>query len=479
MMRAASRLVASSRPSALTMLPRTARRGRHLSPALFGGERLVPLVVGEADVHRPPSEEQAGHHEHGRHHPQPSCARRSGPRCRSRSRETSPEVPPALRPARLPRGRGITLAPAAFFRRSGCGASVFVPRRALRVPGPGPVSAAAVLPLPLLPSSVSHPPLLPRRPASPRCLVPHTQLLAASGRTLSAPDSSATRTSSLSPSALAASSCLRAPRSSLRARRRPCAGRRSPASTAQAPPPARRIRRLPPRPCASRPPGPGPAPRAGRAGSVGSAARYLRCGAAIRPRPQAARRSWSPRAAGRRRCAGSPPTLVPTAAARRPAGRPGCAPHTQTGSSGGQTQRPSRSEMKRLTSRSSPEWNVMTTSLPPGESRRSVRLQRPPEPAQLVVDADPHGLEDPLGRVPAPLLPPDGGAHGLVEIGRNRVAAFAGRPPAPPAGPPHAARPRTRRAPGPARQRPPRSGTPRPIAPMLESIRMSSGPSLT
>src|SRR5215217_3538979 len=47
---------------------------------------------------------------------------------------------------------------------------------------------------------------------------------------------------------------------------------------------------------------------------------------------------------------------------RRKMGR---APQTQTGSSGGQTHRPCRSEMKRLTSRSSPEWNVTTTSLPP------------------------------------------------------------------------------------------------------------------
>src|SRR5215210_1625457 len=45
----------------------------------------------------------------------------------------------------------------------------------------------------------------------------------------------------------------------------------------------------------------------------------------------------------------------------------GLAPHTHTGSSGGQTHRPSRSEMNRFTRRSSPEWKLMTTSLPPGE----------------------------------------------------------------------------------------------------------------
>src|SRR5215218_2778300 len=44
----------------------------------------------------------------------------------------------------------------------------------------------------------------------------------------------------------------------------------------------------------------------------------------------------------------------------------GLAPQTHTGSSGGQTHRPSRPEMNRFTRRSSPEWNVMTTSLPPG-----------------------------------------------------------------------------------------------------------------
>src|SRR5215207_6683756 len=49
----------------------------------------------------------------------------------------------------------------------------------------------------------------------------------------------------------------------------------------------------------------------------------------------------------------------------------GFAPQTHTGSSGGQTHRPSRPEMNRFTRRSSPEWNVMTTSLPPGASSRS------------------------------------------------------------------------------------------------------------
>src|SRR5918992_257950 len=55
-----------------------------------------------------------------------------------------------------------------------------------------------------------------------------------------------------------------------------------------------------------------------------------------------------------------------------PLRKTGFAPHMQTGRSGGQTQRPSRSEMKRLTSRSSPEWKVMTTSRPPGTRSCSV-----------------------------------------------------------------------------------------------------------
>src|SRR5215210_1647259 len=49
----------------------------------------------------------------------------------------------------------------------------------------------------------------------------------------------------------------------------------------------------------------------------------------------------------------------------------GRAPQTHTGSSGGQTHRPSRWEMKRLTRRSSPEWNVTATSRPPDVRSRS------------------------------------------------------------------------------------------------------------
>src|SRR5918997_1920046 len=44
----------------------------------------------------------------------------------------------------------------------------------------------------------------------------------------------------------------------------------------------------------------------------------------------------------------------------------GCAPHAQTGSSGRQTHSPVRSWIKRFTTRSSPEWNVIATSRPPG-----------------------------------------------------------------------------------------------------------------
>ena len=91
--------------------------------------------------------------------------------------------------------------------------------------------------------------------------------------------------------------------------RRPCAGRRSPASTARAPRRASQTGAGGRRPsCAARAPATfaGRALGAGHAGSVGSVALYLRCGAAISHRPPTARPSLSPPAAGRRRCAGSP-----------------------------------------------------------------------------------------------------------------------------------------------------------------------------
>src|SRR5216684_28060 len=46
----------------------------------------------------------------------------------------------------------------------------------------------------------------------------------------------------------------------------------------------------------------------------------------------------------------------------------GVLPHTQTGKSGGQSQPRSRSRMKRLTIRSSSEWQLITASRPPGRS---------------------------------------------------------------------------------------------------------------
>src|SRR3989454_4056629 len=46
----------------------------------------------------------------------------------------------------------------------------------------------------------------------------------------------------------------------------------------------------------------------------------------------------------------------------------GCLPQTQIGKSGGHSQPRSRSRMKRLTSRSSSEWKLITASLPPGRS---------------------------------------------------------------------------------------------------------------
>src|SRR5215211_6751725 len=59
-------------------------------------------------------------------------------------------------------------------------------------------------------------------------------------------------------------------------------------------------------------------------------------------------------------------TSRPEGARTAPRLKRGFAPQTHTGRSGGQTHRPSRPEMNRFTRRSSPEWNVITTSLPPG-----------------------------------------------------------------------------------------------------------------
>src|SRR5215212_2542997 len=61
-----------------------------------------------------------------------------------------------------------------------------------------------------------------------------------------------------------------------------------------------------------------------------------------------------------------------------PRRKTGLAPQTHTGSSGGQTHRPSRPEMNRFTRRSSPEWNVMTTSRPPGARSRSAASRARP-----------------------------------------------------------------------------------------------------
>src|ERR687894_272507 len=47
-------------------------------------------------------------------------------------------------------------------------------------------------------------------------------------------------------------------------------------------------------------------------------------------------------------------------------------------------------------------------------------VEGPPEAAQLVVNPDPHGLEDPLRRVAAPMLPAHRRPYGLVEVRRNR-----------------------------------------------------------
>ena len=79
----------------------------------------------------------------------------------------------------------------------------------------------------------------------------------------------------------------------------------------------------------------------------------------------------------------------------------GVRPQTQTGSSGGQTQPFARSARKRLTRRSSSEWNEIAASRPPGRSSSQASGQRAVERLELRVDRDPHPLESSLGRVAA------------------------------------------------------------------------------
>ena len=78
----------------------------------------------------------------------------------------------------------------------------------------------------------------------------------------------------------------------------------------------------------------------------------------------------------------------------------GVAPQAQTGKSGGQVQPCSSSRRKRLTIRSSSEWNEITARRPCGRSISSAGGKRALELAELVVDLDPQRLEDALGGMP-------------------------------------------------------------------------------
>ena len=133
-------------------------RGRHLSPVLLGGEGLVPLVVDEADVHGPPSEEEARHREHGGHHPQSPVSH--GPTFAAGRRA-------ARTPGASPAGEGCDPGTGGLAFAGPGAEGCFCAAGVLDVSGPGPVNAA-VVPLPLLSSSVSHPPLLSRRIANLR-----------------------------------------------------------------------------------------------------------------------------------------------------------------------------------------------------------------------------------------------------------------------------------------------------------------------
>ena len=108
------------------------------------------------------------------------------------------------------------------------------------------------------------------------------------------------------------------------------------------------------------------------------------------------------------------------------------------GKSGGHVQPFAWAAKNRLTIRSSREWKLITATRPPGRRSLEHRRQRPLQRAELVVDGDSEGLEDPLR----------GG-------GRRRSGAARGSR----TGSSRPARPSARRAaPRGARRRPWRSG---------------------
>ena len=128
-------------------------------------------------------------------------------------------------------------------------------------------------------------------------------------------------------------------------------------------------------------------------------------------------RACGRRAGARTRSAGcwrSPPPWARSrgaSAARPRASRP----QTQTGRSGGQMQPRARSARKRLTRRSSSEWNEIAASTPPSRSSSQASGSAVVELGELVVDGDPQRLEGALGRMAA------GEARGRRDRGDDRL----------------------------------------------------------
>jgi hypothetical protein len=79
---------------------------------------------------------------------------------------------------------------------------------------------------------------------------------------------------------------------------------------------------------------------------------------------------------------------VGTTERRNTSSASGVRPQAQTGRSGGQMHPRVRSARKRLTRRSSREWNEMAARRPPGQSRSQARGQGFVELCELVVDGD-------------------------------------------------------------------------------------------
>src|ERR687894_1945342 len=358
MMHAASRLVASSRPSTLMMLPRAGGEGDTSPPscsaakAWYLSSSMRLMCTARPPRRRPVTANTAA-----------TIRNRLCPTVRPSLPVEGPREPPA----RLPRGRGVTPAPAPLPLPARVRRGVFVPRASLTFPALGR-STRRSSPFLFSPAPC---PILPFSPVELQIFATwcsHTQFL---GRERSDP---------------LCSGQLRDPYFKARPF---CPGSVEIAFELCDPPfeaggdrvrvdapqhqqhrhhhqhgeltPPNHVSRLPVRtslayrPCRlRRERGQVPALRRGHQAPPPAGSAVL---VAARSRAEALRGfSSNSRSDGLR--------TTP----RRKTGR---APHTQTGSSGGQTQRPSRSVMNRLTRRSSPEWKVMTTSLPPAERRCS------------------------------------------------------------------------------------------------------------